>query len=96
MGKADKRFDDSKHSKGMNQKGVDRGEKGETGEKIPGKASKIDEVRRGVKLANAVGMGKEDMPRNQSEVMENIHTNTSDEGDGHAYHHVREYTKERY
>jgi len=95
MGMADKRFDNSKHSKGMNQAGVDRGEKGETGERIPKKADSIDKDR-SESLKGGVGMGKEDRPRNQSEVMESIHTNTSDKGDGNAYHHVREYGKERY
>jgi hypothetical protein len=41
-------------------------------------------------------MGKEDRPRNQSEVMEKIHTETSHPGDGNAYHHMREYDKSRY
>ena len=93
MGMADKKFPNGPASKGMNQSGVDRGEKGETGEKSPAKASSIDKVRsEGVK--NGVGMGNQDRPRNQSEEIESIHTHT-DTGKN-VYHHVREYGKEKY
>lgn len=80
----------------MEQSRTDYGEKGETGERIPGGASKIDREGKSEAMKGGVGMGKEDRPRNQSEAMESIHTDTSHEGDGHAYHHVREYDKSRY
>ena len=96
MGMADKRFDNSKASKGMIQPGTDRGEKGETGERVPKGADKVDKGDRMESMRGGVAMGKEDMPRNQSKVMESIHTDTSAKGDGNAYHHVREYDKSRY
>jgi hypothetical protein len=95
MGMADKKFDSKGGDRKMSQSGVDLGEKGETGEKIPAKASNIDKTRyEGIK--GGVGMGNQDRPRNQSEVMESIHTDTGSKGDGNAYHHQREYGKERY
>jgi hypothetical protein len=81
---------------GMRQTGTDKGESHETGEREPAKASKIDAGDRKDSLKGGVGMGKEDRPRNQSKVMESIHTNTGAMGDGKAYHHKREYGKERY
>lgn len=79
----------------MHQAGTTRGEKGESGEKYPARASKIDKER-SESMKGGVAMGKEDRPRNQSAVMENIHTKTSDMGDGKAYHHTRDYDKSRY
>jgi len=95
MGMADKKFDSKGGSNAMRQSGTDKGEKGETGERIPAKASSIDKTR-SAGITGGVGMGNQDRPRNQSEVMESIHTDTGAKGDGHAYHHVREYGKERY
>jgi hypothetical protein len=95
MGKADSSFDKGTPEPSMRQTGTTRGEAGESGEKIPSKASAIDKTRsEGIK--GGVGMGNQDRPRNQSEVMESIHTDTSAKGDGNAYHHTREYDKSRY
>jgi len=80
----------------MNQPGTDMGERHESGEKEPKGASKIDGGDRKESMKGGVGMGKEDRPRNQSEVMESIHTHTSSKGDGTAYTHRREYDKSRY
>lgn len=95
MGKADKSFDKGTPEPKMHQSGTTRGEKGESGEKYPARASNIDKVRMD-SPKNGVGQGKEDRPRNQSAVMESIHTKTSDVGDGVAYHHVRDYDKSHY
>lgn len=96
MGMADRKFNSAGGDGKMRQASTDKGEKGETGERVPSAASRIDAGDRRESMKGGVGMGKEDRPRNQSEVMESIHSDTSSKGDGHAYHHVREYDKSRY
>lgn len=95
MGKMDRQTEDKgTPDRGMRQTRTDFGEKGESGEKMPKGASRIDKERH-ESLKGAVGMGKEDKPRNYGP-MDKIHEDTNADGNGHAYHHEREYGKENY
>lgn len=76
----------------MSQEKTDFGERGETGEREPKGANRI-EKERSEPLKGGVGQGMEDKPRNRGP-MDSIHEEHS--GGEKAYTHKREYTKEHY
>jgi hypothetical protein len=89
----DKTQEGGREDKKMSQADTDYGTKGETGEREPKGAGRIDQERK-ESLKGGVGMGMADKGRKNAEALENIHTKT---GDGkNVYHHVREYTKAKY
>lgn len=93
MGKMDKKQEGGREDKKMSQADTDYGTKGETGEREPKGASKIDKERT-EPLKGGVGMGMADKGRKGAETMESIHKDT---GNGSTvYTHVREYDKSKY